>query len=607
MMLDRRILRSAGGLALGLILFSGSAASALPRYGTFVDTTCTANGWTPAKPFNPNGANASDPSKVSCGLCHTNAASPNGGLKPAGDQFRRSGHSDVTPFCSAAVANRPPVFAAVGAQSATVGSPYSLTVSATDPEGGAVLLSVANAPTGSTFTDAGNRTGTLVWTPTAAQLGAHTLTFHAADTGTPMGVASLDVTIAVGQAANRPPVLAPIGNQQLDPGQNLAFTLSAQDPEGQALVFAATGLPTGAILVGASFTWTPDTTQTGQHAVTFSVSDSGVPAASDSESIVITVGRINRPPVLAAIGNRQVQLGSELRIALSASDPDADPIALDCTGLPADAIFMDHGDGTGEIVWAPTAAARLRPTCSATDAGTPPERDAETFDLAALDATSAAAPRVEDASWSAAGGRFFVQGRVPARMMRLPRIADAREREHGRGDRRRAALDVFAVLSDGSTVLLGSRHGSRSGRFAIDLEPFVAPCSVAVGNAGAMSTAIPVRNAPADCNESLLTRIRATLACDGSSLRISGERGPIGGSLVVSDASDGALLGIIPVMDRSGRFFGAATPTVAPTAIDVRGELAGSSFSLVNPVPVAKSHECDDDEDEDDEDEEEDD
>ncbi|MBK7948208.1 MAG: hypothetical protein IPK00_05605 [Deltaproteobacteria bacterium] len=595
MMLERWILRAVGGWALSLTLLCGHAASAFPSYGTAVDTTCTANGWTPAKPFNPNGGNANSASQVNCGLCHTNGSSPGSSLTPGGDQYRRSNRTDVTPFCSAPVANRPPVFAAVAPQSATVGSPFSLTISASDPEGGSILLSVANAPTGSTFTDAGNRTGSLVWTPTAAQLGAHTLTFHAADTGTPMGVASLDVTIAVGQAANRPPVLAPIGNQQLDPGQTLAFDLSAQDPEGQSLVFSATGLPTGASLVGASFAWTPDSTQIGQHSVIFKVTDNGTPAASDLETVVLSVGRINRPPVLSAIGNRQVQLGSELRVALSATDPDADPIVLDCTGLPADAIFTDLGDGTGEIVWSPTAAARTSVTCTATDSGTPAESDAETFSLAALDATSAAAPRVEDASWSATGHRLFIQGSAA-----MPPTASTR-REHAL----RTSLDVFAVLSDGSSVLLGTRRGSRSGRFTIDLEPFIAPCSVAVGSAGATSLAIPVRNAPADCERILLARVRATLDCAESTIRISGQRGPIGGTIVASDERDGALLGIFPVTDKTGRFGGTATSAVAPTSIGIRAEVGGTSWTLASPVSVTKSGDCDDhDEDDDDDDEE---
>lgn len=595
-MSNRWILRGAGGWALSLTLLCASSASALPSYGTFVDTTCTANGWTPAKPYNPNGGNPNSASQVNCGLCHTNASSPNGNLKPAGDQFRRSGRTDVTPFCSAAVANKPPVFAAVAAQTATVGSPFSLTVSASDPEGGAILLSVANAPTGSTFTDAGNKTGSFVWTPTAAQLGAHTLTFHAADTGTPMGVASLDVTIAVGQAANRPPVLAPIGNQQLDPGQTLAFDLSAQDPEGQSLVFSATGLPTGASLVGASFSWTPDSTQVGQHGVTFKVTDNGTPAASDTETVVLSVGRINRPPVLSAIGNRQVQLGSELRIALSSTDPDADPIVLDCMGLPADAIFTDLGDGTGEIVWSPTVAVRTSVTCTATDSGTPAESDAETFSLAALDATSAAAPRIEDASWSTGGRRLFVQGSVAT-----PPSASTRREERGT----RAALDVFAVLSDGSSVLLGSRRSSRSGRFTIDLEPFIAPCSVAVGSAGATSVAIPVRNAPADCERVLLARVRATLDCAGTTTRISGQRGPIGGTIVASDERDDALLGIFPVTDKTGRFGGTASSTVAPTSIGIRAEIGGTSWTLASPVSVTKSDDCDDEDEDEDDDEEE--
>lgn len=40
------------------MLLGAGAAMALPTYGTFVDTMCTANGWVPPQPFNPNGGNS---------------------------------------------------------------------------------------------------------------------------------------------------------------------------------------------------------------------------------------------------------------------------------------------------------------------------------------------------------------------------------------------------------------------------------------------------------------------------------------------------------------------------------------------------------------------
>lgn len=569
-----RLLSGLIGWACVLPILYSAAAAALPTYGTFVDTTCTAMGAVPAKPFNPNGASANNASQVSCGLCHTNARSPNSSLTTSGDQFRRSGHTDVSPFCARPMANQPPIFTPVAAQSATVGQLFSLTVSARDPEGGMLLLSVGNGPTGSTFSDAGNGGRTFRWTPSAADLGAHTLTFHAADTGTPMAVATLDVVVAVGQAANRPPVLAPIGNQQLDPGQTLAFTLSAFDPEGQPLSDSATGLPAGAQLVGANFSWTPDTIQIGQHSVTFQVTDSGTPVASDSEAVVISVGRINRPPVLAPIGNRQGPVGSELRIALTATDPDGDALVLACTGLPADAMFTDGGNGTGELVWNPMSAARADVSCSATDLGTPPESDSEQFALTAVDPQSGAAPQIEDADWSSSehDGKLRVRGTLAPTPTAQRTI--------------RPELDVFAVLQDGSKVLLGSGRAGKGGRFRIALEPFVAPCSVAAGVAGVMGDAIPVRNAPAGCDSELLTRARAELSCDGSQLRVSGMRGPVGGQVVISDADSGERLAIFPVSDRRGRFGGIANMPSVPSALTLSVEVGDASWTADEPLPI---------------------
>lgn len=592
-MRSRRMIRAGGIWLGGLILLGAGTATAFPSYGTFVDTTCTANGWVPAKPYNPNGGNPNSASQVNCGLCHTNTTSPNGNLTTAGDQFRRSGNTDVTPFCAAPVANRPPTFSAVGAQSALVGQLFTLSVSAQDPEGDSILLTVANSPTGSTFTDAGNGSGSFRWTPSSTQLGAYTLTFHAADTGTPMGTANLDVAIAVGQAANLPPVLAPIGNQQLDPGMTLAFTLSATDPEGQSISYSATGLPLGAQLLGASFSWTPDSTQIGQHLVSFRASDAGTPTASDSEAVVISVGRINRPPVLAPIGNRQGPVGSELRFMLTASDPDLDPVAFSCTGMPADATLVDHGDGSAEVTWLPSAALRADVTCSATDVGAPPESDSERFVLAAIAAQTGAAPRLEDAVWSGdvSGGSLGLSGFLPASTSTL---RSGSSRSHARPPR--VELDVFAVLSDGSTVLVGSGLGARGERFRVTLSPFMAPCVVTVGSGGVLAEATTVRNAPAGCDTDLLTRAHARTSCDGSRLELSGVRGPIGGQVLISDADGGEHLGSFPISGRSGRFSGSIGLSSMPRALVLGVEVGESSWMLDEPLSVQVDDECEDEE-----------
>src|SRR5262249_32131792 len=146
-------------------------------------------------------------------------------------------------------------------------------------------------------------------TPGDGDVGTHVVTFHVADTGTPMGMASLDVAMTVvGDTVNHPPVLAPIGNQSATVGSPLSILLSATDEDGDALTFAAMGMPAGATLLGNAFSFTPSASQVGSQVVTFMVTDNGVPQMGDSEGVTITVGDVNRPPVLDPIGNRSTMV-----------------------------------------------------------------------------------------------------------------------------------------------------------------------------------------------------------------------------------------------------------------------------------------------------------
>ena len=157
---------------------------------------------------------------------------------------------------------------------------------------------------------------------------------------------------------NRPPVLAPIGARTVNEGETLSFLVSASDPDGDALSFALANAPTGATLSDngdgtALFSWTPGFTQAGNFQVLISVTDSGVPMASDSEQVTLTVGNVNRPPVLATIGDRSVSEGELLTINITASDPDGDGLTFLIGGLPDGADFVDNGDGTAVLSWIP--------------------------------------------------------------------------------------------------------------------------------------------------------------------------------------------------------------------------------------------------------------
>ncbi len=153
---------------------------------------------------------------------------------------------------------------------------------------------------------------------------------------------------------NQPPVLAAIGSKTVDENTTLSFTVSATDPDGDSLTYAATGLPTGATFNSATrtFSWTPDAGQAGTYPVTFTATDAGTPPLSDSETVAITVNGVasNQPPVLAAIGAKSGTEGALLSFVVSATDPENAPLGYSAAPLPAGASFNPT---TRTFTWTP--------------------------------------------------------------------------------------------------------------------------------------------------------------------------------------------------------------------------------------------------------------
>ncbi|PWB68849.1 hypothetical protein C3F09_10930, partial [candidate division GN15 bacterium] len=249
--------------------------------------------------------------------------------------------------------NQPPVLATIGARSVTEGVNLTFSISATDPDGTTPSFTTSTLPTGASFVDNLNGTGTFNWTPGFTQSGSYPVTFRATDGGL------LDteiVTITVIDAGNQPPVLATIGNRSTTEGINLSFTISATDADGTIPSFMTSTLPSGASLTNnfdgtALFSWTPGFTQAGTYPVTFRATD-GV--AVDTELITITVNEAgNQPPVLAAIGNRSTTEGINLSFTISATDPDGTTPTFTTSTLPTGATFVNNGNGTGTFSWTP--------------------------------------------------------------------------------------------------------------------------------------------------------------------------------------------------------------------------------------------------------------
>ena len=250
--------------------------------------------------------------------------------------------------------NLPPVLAAIGPKSVNEGAVLNFGTSASDPDLTTPTMTAVGLPPNATYTDNLNGTATFSFAPNFTQAGVINVTFIASDGF----LADSEVVAITVNNVNQAPVLATIGPRSVPEGSTLSFGTSASDPDLTIPTLTAVGLPLNATYVDhlngtGTFSFSPSFTQAGLYNVTFIASD-GVLA--DSEVVVITVTESNLPPVLAAIGPKSVNEGAVLNFSTSASDPDLTTPIMTAVGLPPNATYVDHLNGTATFNFAPSFA-----------------------------------------------------------------------------------------------------------------------------------------------------------------------------------------------------------------------------------------------------------
>ena len=283
--------------------------------------------------------------------------------------------------------NVPPVLAAIGNRAVNELITLTFTATASDPptcEGSTLAFSLdAGAPAGASIDPA---TGAFSWTPTEAQgAGSYPITVRVTDNGRPPP--PLDdfetFTVTVNDV-NAAPILNAIGNKSGTVGVPTTFTAIATDADipANTLTFSLDpGAPSGATInaVTGAFSWTP--TSFGTFPVTVRVTDSGTPALSDFEAILIVLSVVDPYPVLASIGNKTVDELMPLVFTATATDPNPGAtltFSLD-PGAPAGASIQG---ATGAFSWIPTEAqgpGSYPITVRVTNDSSPPRSDAKTF------------------------------------------------------------------------------------------------------------------------------------------------------------------------------------------------------------------------------------
>jgi hypothetical protein len=230
---------------------------------------------------------------------------------------------------------------------------FSVQVKGSDPDKedqNSISYRAENLPQGALFDAV---TQILNWTPTYDQSGVYKDVIVIMTAGKLSDSTTFDLNV---NHVNRAPELNVIASQSVDENRNLSFSVSGIDndvEDKRKLTFSALNLPNGAIFNPDSlkFTWNPTFEQSGEYEnLTFIISD---PAGlSDSQSVKITVGHVNRTPVLndlqAYAGNENVAIN----LNITGSDPDVEDKekqVYSAASLPEGATFTGQ-----DFVWTPT-------------------------------------------------------------------------------------------------------------------------------------------------------------------------------------------------------------------------------------------------------------
>jgi hypothetical protein len=233
--------------------------------------------------------------------------------------------------------NRPPVISGSPATSIVVGTPYTFTPTASDPDGQAITFSILRRPSWASFDAA---TGRLQGTPP--------------NTGTFTNVA---ISVSDGQVAvplpaftilvtpppvNRSPVISGVPMTSVAAGTAYTFVPTASDPDGDTLIFSIAGRPSWAAFDTGTgrLSGTPPSDMTATFSnIRISVSDGPNSALLPAFTITVTDPTPNRPPTISGTPATTATQGTLYAFTPAASDPDGDSLTFEIANRPTWATF----------------------------------------------------------------------------------------------------------------------------------------------------------------------------------------------------------------------------------------------------------------------------
>ena len=208
-------------------------------------------------------------------------------------QLSRWGLSSLVVLAGAlafgATSNQPPTISGSPVTTVKVGSSYQFRPKARDADSRTLGFSISNKPAWATFNVS---KGWLTGTPSAADAGTYAnIVISVSDGTTSVSLPSFSITVTGAPTTNNPPSISGTPRTSIEAGSSYSFTPAASDPEGDALTFSVSGLPSWASFNAGTgaLTGTPAASQIGSYGnIVISVSDGASSRSLPAFSINVT-------------------------------------------------------------------------------------------------------------------------------------------------------------------------------------------------------------------------------------------------------------------------------------------------------------------------------
>ena len=194
---------------------------------------------------------------------------------------------------------------------------------------------------------------TATYTPNPNYNGTDSFTYIANDGALDSNTETVSLTIT---SINDDPILTAIGNQSTNEDTNLTLSLKVSDVDSaDAHTFTVTsGTNIMASISGDQLTFIPDQNFHGTENFTISVTDSGDPALTDSETITVTVTPVNDAPSITTTSLSGATEDTAYSATIEVSDVDdannGSDLSFSLSNQPTGMSISN----TGTISWTPT-------------------------------------------------------------------------------------------------------------------------------------------------------------------------------------------------------------------------------------------------------------